>query len=181
MDKMESVRGPAAALLLLAAAAACAKTPPRVPPPQTALTMPDPPPHVLIPVVYLEPVEVPAPEPEPPAAAASATRPRNAAPRSTERPAPSAPPAEPAATQPVLQTTANVSDQQARIRKDLAEAESNLSRLKRSDLGQSARAHYDQVLGFIRQARSAEKIRNYRYAEELARKAAAVAGQLVKG
>ena len=181
MDQMESVRRPAAAFLLLAAVAACAKTPPRIPAPETALTMPDPPAHVVIPVVYLEPVEVTPPEPEPPATAASASRPRSAAPRSTDKPAPSAPPAEPAAAQPVLQTTANVSDQQARIRKDLAEAESNLNRLKRNDLGLSARAHYDQVLGFIRQARYAEKIRNYRYAEELARKAAAVAGQLVKG
>jgi hypothetical protein len=142
--------------------------------------MPDPPAHVVVPVVYLEPVEVILPEPEPPAATASATRPRTAAPRNTERPPPAAP-AEPAATQPVLQTTANVSDQQARIRRDLAEAESSLNRLKRHELGLSARAHYDQVRGFIRQARDAEKIRNYRYAEELARKAAAVAGQLVKG
>jgi hypothetical protein len=181
MGQMESVRRPAAVLLLLAAVAACAKTPPRVPAPETALTMPDPPPHVLIPVVFLEPVEVTPPEPDPPATAASATRPRNTTPRNTDRPAPASPPVEPAATQPVLQTTANVGDQQARIRKDLAEAESNLKRLNRNDLGSSARAHYDQVWGFIRQARAAEKIRNYRYAEELARKAAAVAGQLVKG
>jgi hypothetical protein len=172
-----------AAIVGLLAGAACAKSPPRVPTQPTALDIPLPPPRVLLPVVLSEPVEAAAEEPEPVAATPATPRSRNASTvaRPQDKPAtPAAAAPEPPASQPVLQTTADVSALQERIRKDLAEAEYNLNRLKPQELNTSARAQYDQARGFIRQARDAERIRNFLYAGQLARKAAVVAGQLVK-
>jgi len=81
----------------------------------------------------------------------------------------------------VLQTAARV-DEQA-INAKLFEAEQKLDGLKAklNDLSDSERAQYTQARGFIRLARNALQIRNYLYAEELARKAAAVANQLGRG
>jgi hypothetical protein len=134
-------------------------------------------------VVLRDPVEAAPVEPEPVAATPATPRARNSstAARPQDKPAaPAAAAADPPASQPVLQTTADVSALRERIRKDLAEAEYNLNRLKPQELNTSARAQYDQARGFIRQARQAEQIRNFLYAGQLARKAAVVAGQLVK-
>jgi hypothetical protein len=176
-----------AAVMALGCAVACAKTQARVPEPVTALAMPAPPPHTLIPVEFDEPVASAEPEPEPVTAAASTPRPRttpsNPARPPSERPAtPPAPSAsEPAPAQPVLQTTPNASSLQERIRTQLADAETNLRRLNPNELNVSARAQFDLAQGFIRQAKEAVQIKNFLYAEHLAKKAALVAGQLLKG
>ncbi len=178
-----------AALIALGCAVACAKTQARVPAPVTALAMPAPPPHALIPVEFEEPVESVEPLPEPATAAANTPRPRTT-PATTpvrppaERAAAPAPPAasEPsAAQQPVLQTAANATSLQERIRTQLADAETNLKRLNPNELNVSARAQFDLAQGFIRQAKEAVQVKNFLYAEHLAKKAALVAGQLLKG
>jgi hypothetical protein len=163
--------------LALAGLCGCLKTPPKVQP-VTAMTMPSPPAHVLIPVVLMEPAE-PAPvEPEPPAAASAPNRPRPGGPatRPAERP-PSTAAAEPPAPPPVLQTTADGRQADA-IRSKVLDAEQKLNALNLRELNVSARAQVEQARGFIRRANEALKIKNYLYAEQLARKAAAVANQL---
>jgi hypothetical protein len=169
-----------AALVMLAILGACAKTPPSAPT-VIAMAMPAPPPRVPVPVVLPEPVEPPPAEPEPPAMAPAAPR-RNptTASRPTERPA--APPtAEPATPAPVLQTTADVSSKIEIIRAKVDEAERKLNGLNFKELNVQERAQYDQARGFVRRANQALRIRNYLYAEQLARKAAAVANQLGRG
>jgi hypothetical protein len=81
----------------------------------------------------------------------------------------------------VLQTTADPKAQAEAIKAKLIQAEVNLNTLNRDDLNVSERAQYDQARGFIRRANQALTIRNYLYAEQLARKAAAVANQLARG
>jgi hypothetical protein len=102
--------------------------------------------------------------------------------RGVDRSTPPAPvdPA-PAAPAPVLQTTANVGALEERALWLLAEAERNLERVNRRDLGAQARAQYDRAVSFIRNAKNALQIRNFNYAEQLAAKAAAVARELVRG
>ena len=173
----------ASAILLLAAAAACSKAQARMPGPVTALEVPSPPERVVMPVVLNVPVEPPAPEePEPETEAPPATRPRPSAPTASRPPATaeSAPPAE-AGPQPVLQTTTDVGAAETRIRTFLAEAQQNLDRLQVNQLSASARAHYDSARGFIRQANQALRVKNYMLAEQLAKNAAVLAGELVKG
>jgi hypothetical protein len=165
--------------LALASLCGCLKTPPKVQP-VTAMAMPSPPAHVLIPVVLTEPTE-PAPvEPEPPAATSAPNRPPragNGATRPAERPATTAATPEPAPPPPALQTTADGRQADA-IRSKVFDAEQKLNALNLRELNVSARAQVEQARGFIRMANEALKIKNYLYAEQLARKAAAVANQL---
>jgi hypothetical protein len=164
----------------MAAIGACAKTPPRTPV-VTAMAIPTPPPHVLIPTVLPEPVEPTPVEPELPATAPAAPRrPPAAAARPAERPA-SPPATESNTPAPVLQTTADPRAQEEAIKAKVIQAEMKLNALNRNDLNVSARAQYDQARGFIRQAHEALRVRNYLYAEQLARKAVAVANQLARG
>lgn len=181
---MTTVGVPARLVVALAgcvAAVACAKTQARTVP-SVALVTPAPPARVAVPVPLPEPEAPPAtpvPTPEP------ATRPREAPPPRTERPAAAAPapaaPAPAADAPTVLQTTGDATAFEQRTRTLLDEAQRNLDRVKRETLGASARAQYDSAESFIRSAHQALRIRNYLYAEYLATKAAAVARELVKG
>jgi hypothetical protein len=172
----------ASAMLLLAAAAACSKAQARVPVPVTALDTPAPPERVLIPVVLNAPVEPPPAEPEPEPETPPPTRPRPSAANTSRPPAsPEAAPAPGAPAQPVLRTTTDVGAAEERIRTFIAEAEQNLNRLRVNELSAQARAHYDAARGFIRQANDALRVKNYMHAETLAKNAAVLAGQLVKG
>jgi hypothetical protein len=172
----------ASAILLLAAATACSKAQARTPGPVTALDMPPAPERVLIPVVLSAPAPPAPAEPEAAPAAPPPSQPRNTAgsARPAERPE-TAPPAPETPTPPVLQTTADVAAVERRIQGFVAQAQQNLDRIRPGDLNASARAQFEQARTFIRMAGEAMKIKNYSYAEELASKAAAVAGQLVKG
>jgi hypothetical protein len=164
--------------LALASLCGCLKTPPKVQP-ITAMAMPSPPAHVLIPVVLTEPPE-PAPvEPDPPAVTPAPNRPGrgNTSTRPAERPATTAAAAEPAPPPPAIQTTADGRQADA-IRSKVSDAELKLNALNLRELNVSARAQVEQARGFIRMANEALKIKNYLYAEQLARKAAAVANQL---
>ena len=68
-----------------------------------------------------------------------------------------------------------------RIRGWMAEARRSLNLVLPANLDPAARDQYEMVQGYIKEAESALGIRNYMYAQELARKAAQIAGQLVKG
>ena len=95
-----------------------------------------------------------------------------------DRPSPPAPVETPAVA---LQTTADVGPLEQKTNGLLFEAQQNLDRVKRKDLGQQARAQYDSAVSFIKSARSALVVKNYVFAEQLATKALAVAKELAKG
>jgi hypothetical protein len=170
-----------AVLAAAAGVAGCARTQARTVP-QVAMLVPPPPPRVAIPVSLPEPAVEPEeapPEPAPPAP--PPTRTETPAPRTViDRPSP--PPA--AATDapaPVLQTTPNVGALEQRVTWLIGDAEKNLERVNRGQLGVQARAQFDRAVSYIRGARNAMQIRNFNYAEQLADKAARIARALVPG
>lgn len=164
-------------------ASACMKTQARTPVPVVALDIPTPPARVTIPVQLPEP-EPPAPPP-PATPAPPARPPRDTSPpRTTTAPTTTAPtPATPPTdtTPAALQTTADVGPLEQKTNSILQEAQLNLDRVKRNELGQQARAQFDSAVSFIKSARSALLVKNYVFAEQLASKALAVAKELVKG
>jgi len=169
--------------LALSGVAACGKVQASAPVPPMALNVPAAPAIVDVPVTLADPEPPPAPPPAPPAATPPATqRPANtAAARPADKPDP--PPASPAATRdtPVLQTTTDAPSTEQRTLELLTDAQNNLGRVRRPELGAQAREQYDTVLGYIRTARQALQLKNYLYAQQLATKAATLASELVKG
>ncbi len=163
---------------------ACAKVPPRTPL-SDVLNIADPPARVLIPTQLAEPEEPPpAPATAPAATPPPRTRENTAARPATDHPvAPATPtvaPVEP--NQPaVLQTTADTDALKQQTLSVLAAAKHDLDRVRYSDLGVDARAQYDRAKGFIELAQKALDVKNLMYAQQLAAKAAAVAGLLAKG
>jgi len=187
----------AAAVLLASVSMACAGVHARTIPQSPPLEVPPPP----------APIEVPfAADPDPPAAQPSSTpgvagsaitKPKG----TPQKPAPPRKPdvpekAEtPPATPPVvtaaetgppaanLQTTANVDELVAKIQGLLKRAAGDLERIEKSDvkrLSAAARAQYDEAKRFAEQADAALKVKNLAFAEQLADKAATLAGLLVK-
>ena len=94
-----------------------------------------------------------------------------------------APPAAPPPTEEpprTLQTTANATQAEQRIRGLLANAGRDLGRIDYRALSVDAQAQYDIAKRFTQQADEAMKGKNIVFAEQLADKAAALAAQLLK-
>jgi hypothetical protein len=184
-----------AASLLVAASLAttgCFLSPsPKVMPDAPPLDMPAPPPRV---VETTDP-EMPQPIPLPgeparnaPSRARPTPPPRTEAPRPAEPPKVEQPPVEavkpPEEPRPqppsTLQTTPAQREVEVErhIRGVLAQASSELSRVNYRGLNNDGRTQYDAAKSFIRQAEEAIKAKNLNFANNLADKAAALAGQL---
>lgn len=178
----------AAALVAAGCFRAQAKAFPEAPP----LEMPSPPPRV----VEVTDPEVPPPVPLPEEPARTPPfRPRPAPPtQRTESPRPSEPvraeiPApespkpveEPKATPPAtLQTTPAQREAEVErgIRTILSQAGNDLNRINYQALNVDAKNQYDQAKGFVRQAEEALRVKNLKFAQTLADKAATLASQL---
>jgi len=81
---------------------------------------------------------------------------------------------------PSLQTTANVGELEQKIRALLTRAARDLEKIDVRTLGTAARAQYDDAKRFAEQAEAALKVKNLAFAEQLADKAATLAGLLAK-
>jgi hypothetical protein len=176
---------PAVLLLLLTgltAVASCTRVQARMPPPAppVALETPVPPPPLIIPVD--DPPERPA-DPPPPAAPASTSGDNRTTgpPRSTAMPPPPAPP--PPAPDPpsVLRPSVNVAQLVAETNHLLENAERDLAAAGTRPLSRDAREQHRTAIRFVGMARDALKVRNYYAALASAKKAAAMAGLLVRG
>jgi outer membrane biosynthesis protein TonB len=165
------------ALLVSAASAACLKAEAKTPGPGPALTTPDPPARVLIPVPpdsLLPPTPTPTPEPTP-----AGTPPRTT-PRPTPTPTPTTTPLPVETPTPILQTASNMAALESQTKERLDRAEKDLARVKRETLPPDARDNYDSAARYIRLARQAITDKNFPYAKTCADKAAIIAGLLVK-
>ena len=195
---MEAVRAWISAPLVGLLAAACvACTPPRVKtePQGPALDAPVPPVHVVV------PAEDPPAAPTSPAPGAKpaprvtrtplrtppAKTDKTAKPDKTEKPDASVPvPAKPAAEEPApaasptLQTTANVDEEERKIRALLARAASDLGQVDTRTITADRKSQYDTAKRFAQQAEDALKEKNVVFARQLADKAATLAALLVK-
>jgi hypothetical protein len=182
----------AALVAALGAAAGCAKARASALPPGPALETPLPPPRVVSSPIESEPIVTAVPPIEGPSPRTPPNAPRPVAPR-PERPEPppataaSQAPAPPATTPPpaddpprTLQTTANATQAEQRIRGLLANATRDLGRIDYRALSVDAQAQYDIAKRFTEQADEAMKGKNIVFAEQLADKAAALAAQLLK-
>lgn len=177
----------AALVLLAVAASACVSAQPRTEPGGPALAPPAPPPHTIIPV---EIVEQPAAPPAPPSPVPVIVRPSSHPPaarpdKPAEKPADKPDPAaalQPVAPAPVppLQTTANVTEVERRIRTRMTQAAGDLDRTDYRALSAERRAQYDTAKRFIQQADEALKVQNLVFAEQLADKAATLAAALAQ-
>jgi outer membrane biosynthesis protein TonB len=186
-----------AACLCAAALAACAPKTVRLDPQGPALDAPIPPAHVVVPAE--EPPAAPAsspaaagvkpvprtnrtPQRTPPA---KTDKPAKAADK-TDKPDPAPPaPAKPAedTTQPAaatLQTTANVDEEERKIRAVLSRATTDLGQVDPRTLTADRKSQYDTAKRFAEQAEDALKDKNVVFARQLADKAATLAALLVK-
>ena len=173
------------------AAAGCAKARASAQPSVPPLEIPLPPPRVISPIESepiapgVPPTELPGPRPIPntPRVAAPRQEKTDAPPAPTASQSPPAPPANPPPSDEpprTLQTTANASQAEQRIRGLLARAARDLGRIDYRALGVDAQVQYDIAKRFTEQAEEALKTRNLVFAEQLADKAAALAAQLLK-
>ena len=177
-------------VLLVLAATGCAKARAGAVPAGPPLETPLPPPRVVSSPIESEPIVAEVPPIEAPSPRTPPNAPRAAAPRPerTEPPAAaSQAPAPPAAAPPpaeepprTLQTTANATQAEQRIRGLLANATRDLGRIDYRALSVDAQAQYDIAKRFTQQADEAMKGKNIVFAEQLADKAAALAAQLLK-
>jgi hypothetical protein len=178
--------------LVALAAAGCAKARASALPAGPPLETPLPPPRVVSSPIESEPIVTAVPPIEGPSPRTPPNAPRAAAPRPerTEPPPATAasqvPPPPAAAPPPVdepprtLQTTANATQAEQRIRGLLANATRDLGRIDYRALSADAQAQYDIAKRFTEQADEAMKGKNIVFAEQLADKAAALAAQLLK-
>lgn len=155
------------------------------------LAPPAPPPHI-IPPVESEPAPPAPPAPAGPTPVVVRPSPHTAPPRadkSAEKPpektdaapavaVPAVPPG--GAAQPPLQTTANVTELEGKIRALMAQASRDLDRTSYNALTAERRTQYDTAKRFIQQAEEALKVKNLVFAEQLADKAATLAAALVQ-
>ena len=183
----------AALVAPLVAAAGCAKARASALPGGPPLETPLPPPRVVSSPIESEPIVTAVPPIEGPSPRTTPNAPRVAAPR-PERPEPppataaSQVPTPPATAAPppveepprTLQTTANATQAEQRIRGLLANATRDLGRIDYRALSVDAQAQYDIAKRFTEQADEAMKGKNIVFAEQLADKAAALAAQLLK-
>ena len=172
----------------LLASVGCAKLHANAQPNRVPLETPLPPPRVIVPIeseliapAAVPPVEAPGPRP-----ARDAPRPATPPATTPPRVEKTDPPPVPSANQPsddparALQTTANAGETEQRIRTLLSNAARDLGRIDYRALSVNAQAQYDIARRFREQAEDALKARNLVFAEQLADKAAALAGQLLK-
>lgn len=172
---------------------ACAGAQARTYPDGPSLEVPPPPSPVTTPVESA--LEPPAAQPSPaPADASPARRTPRATPRKpTPTPkieipdkteplpaAPVKPSADPAPPAASLQTTAKVNELEQKIRALLARATRDLGGIVVGTLNTDQRAQYDEARRFAEQAEAALKVKNLAFAEQLADKAATLAGLLAK-
>ena len=183
------VAAPLQILALVAlGAAGCAKGRASSQPALPAFETPLPPPRVVSSPIESEPIVTAVPPIEGPSPRATPNAPRAAAPRPEPPPAaaasqvPAPPAASPTPDEPprTLQTTANATQAEQRIRGLLANATRDLGRIDYRALSVDAQAQYDIAKRFTVQADEAMKGKNIVFAEQLADKAAALAAQLLK-
>ena len=172
---------------LLAGSTACARLHARTQPTAPPLEAPPPPPRAVIPLES-EPVAVSLPPISDPAV----RRPARDAPRTTPpaRPAqtesaaastpPPSQPSEPVASPRTLQTTADASGAEQKVRALLANAARDLGRIDSRTLSADAKAQYDIARRFSEQAEEALKAKNLVFAGQLADKASTLAALLLK-
>jgi len=166
-------------LALCAGAAACGKVQAKAPAPPPALTVPEPPTRVVMPVNIDPPVPPPVTEKPAPTAA---TRPTVGRPTPTPSPTPVATPAPPTtdSTPLVLQTSANLADLEKKALERVEKAQKDLQRITRKSLGKDAQDQYDSAERFFRMASDAMKMKNFVYASFCAEKASTLAELLIK-
>lgn len=150
---------------LAAMLSACATTQARTATAGPTLAIPDPPPHEWTAGADTDP------------AARSPRAPAQTRPDKPESPPPAPPPAPVTATPP-LQTTRDVAEADARVRRVLERASTGLDKIDDKALGDGPRIEYDTARRFIRQAYEALKRADVTYAEQLANKAATIADRL---
>ena len=183
----------ASVVLLASGLVACGEVHARTAPEGPSLDVP-PPPAVIATPVESE-VEPPAAQPSPAPVEASPAR---RTPRATPRKPTPAPKIEaPVKTEPLpavpakpsadavppaasLQTTAKVEELEQKIRALLARATRDLGGIVVKTLNTDGRAQYDEARRFAEQAEAALKVKNLAFAEQLADKAATLAGMLAK-
>ena len=183
----------ASVVLLASSLVACGAVHARTSPEGPSLDVPPPPVVIATPVE--SDLEPPAVQPSPPPAEASpARRTPRAAPRKpmptpkievpdkTEPPpaAPAKPSADAVPPAASLQTTAKVEELEQKIRALLARATRDLGGIVVKTLNADGRAQYDEARRFAEQAEAALKVKNLAFAEQLADKAATLAGLLAK-
>lgn len=160
----------------------CLKAEAKTPGSQPALTTPDPPARVLIPV----PAEALLPPPTPTPESAPAGVPPHTTPTPTRTttvtptPTPTATPTPVDTPRPILQTTANMPLLESQARETLDRAQRDLDRVKRDTLGPDAKDSWDNAARYIRLGRQAILDKNFPYAKTCADKAATIASLLVK-
>ncbi len=185
-----------AVCLLAAALFACAPRQVRTEPLGPTLEAPVPPSHVVAPLEAPPTAELAAPatgdaNPNPGVTRTPSRSqpPRTDKPASTAKPekpdpAPATPPkpSEEAAASPAvtLQTTANVDEEERKIRAVLAKAAADLGQVDPKTLTSDRKSQYDTARRFAEQAEGALKEKNVVFAKQLADKAATLAGLLVK-
>ena len=148
--------------------------------PPPALTVPEPPTRVVVPVNVDPPAPPPATTEKP--APATSPRPTGARPAATPVATPTPTPVPPAteATPPVLQTSANPAELETKARERVDRAQKDLQRITRSSLGKDAQDQYDSAARYVRMAGDAMKMKNFVYASFCADKASTLAGLLIK-
>ena len=182
METMRPVSRLAMVVFAALGFAACHRVEAKLPPPAAPpppLVVPEPPPRSVIPVT-LEPEEVI--EPPAPVASTPANNPSRSN-RNVEKPA-APPPATPppaADPPPPVQTTSDVVRLEAHAKQELLKANADIDKVQYATLSTSGRAQYDEVLRYIREAERQIGLKNYVFADELAKKAALLASLLVKG
>jgi outer membrane biosynthesis protein TonB len=172
---------------LLAGFAGCATVLQRSRPKTTApLEVPLPPPRVVTPPEAEPPEPAPPPveePPSPPPARPKPSPPRPARPEKTDKPEATPAPAAPANPDPgpalSLQTTANVTAEETKIRTLIARASADLARIDYRALSADGKVQYDTAKRFRQQAEDALKVKNLVFAEQLADKAATMAALLL--
>ncbi len=159
-------------------------------PARPALEAPAPPPRTVEPLPEPEPEtpDVETPVPVIVTAPRPATRPSrpSAAKHPVERETPPAPPVATETAKPEtapagggLQTTANPTEAERRVRGLLAKAVKDLDQLDPKRLSSGARSQYESARRFVAQSEEALKAGNLVFAEQLADKAAALAAGLL--
>jgi hypothetical protein len=179
-------------LVLAASAAACASLGAGSAPVRPALEAPEPPPRTVAPIPEPDPEAPGTASPTPVIVTAPPPTTRSSRPPAAKHPPekdptpppPVVPPVEtpPRAADPAgaaLQTTANVTETERRVRALVAKAVKDLDQLDARKLSAGAKAQYDSARRFVSQAEEALKAMNLVFAEQLADKAAALAAGLL--
>jgi hypothetical protein len=179
----------AVAVCVALAAGGCRHPQARTVPEMPALDVPPPPPRDLAPAEAAAPepiplIEVPAPAPAEPARVPAPNPPRDAdrvePPKPEPVPEQPKPPEEVRSPATTLQTTPadREGELERRIRASLKTAADVLNRVDYRKLNADVQMQYDTAKSFMRQAEDALRTKNLVFAQTMADKAVALAGQL---